>query len=133
MRAGADGFHQLTEDAIDLAMFQRERQLERIADAELDAVRVAQHVARDPLAVDPRAVAAVQILNDVGAVFRNDARVLARGAVVAQHQVVIRLAADQERQRFQRHSGTLAGGRQNQQRGGRQTACGIRIRRRTDI
>ena len=100
MRAGADLLAQFTEDAIDFAMIEREGELEGIAHAELDAIGVAEHVARNAFAVDPGAVAAAEVFDDVGSVFRNDAGVLAGGPVVAEDQIVIGLAAEQKRQRL---------------------------------
>src|ERR1700722_3892430 len=108
-------------------MIEREGELERIAHAELDAIGVAEHMARDAFAIDPGAVAAAQILDDVGAVFRNDASVLAGGPVVAQDQIVIGLAAQLKRKRLQRDPRSLAGGRKHQQSGGWERGAGVRL------
>ena len=61
---------------VDFAGLEREGKLVGIAHAEFDAIRVAQNVARDPLAVDPGAMTAVQILDHVSAVFGDDAGML---------------------------------------------------------
>ena len=124
MGTGADLFTQFAEDAIDFPVIEREGDLEGIAYSELDAIGVAQHVAGYAFAVDPSAMATVEILNHVGAIFRKDARMLARGSVVAENQIVIGLAAEQEGKRLQGDAGALAGGGEDEQGGGGQVGLG---------
>ncbi len=100
MGAGADLFAKLAEDAIDLAVIESEGELEGIADAKLDTVGIAEDVAGDAFAVDPGTMAAVEVLNDVGSVFGDDARVLAGGSVIAQDEVVVGLASQEEGKRL---------------------------------
>src|SRR5215472_3620324 len=54
-------------------------------------------------------MSAVQILDEILAVFGDDPRVIARCAIVAQHQVVVALPPDQERKRLQRSPAAIAG------------------------
>ena len=91
----------------DLAGLQRDRDLVGIFHAEPDAVQVVQQVTLDAMAVDPRAVAAVEVLQDVLIVFLNNAGMAARSAVIAKNQVVVGLAADQEGKLIEVDAGAL--------------------------
>ncbi len=108
--AGLRARGKLIQNAVELAGLEREGELIGFADAQIDAVRTPEHMARDLLAIDPGPMAAVQVFDDVASVFGNDPRVAARGAVIAQHQMIVRMAADQKRERIQAHPGTLPGG-----------------------
>src|ERR1700722_3989091 len=82
---------------------------------------------RDALAIDPSPMAAAQILDNVRAVFRDDTGELPGCPVVAQDQIVIGLAADRKRQRLKRTSRALAGRREHQKSGWRQSGARGRV------
>jgi len=85
-------------------------------------------VARDLFTVDPGPVPAVQVFEDVLAVLRDDAGVIAGRAVIAQHQMIIGVPAQQERQRIDTHPRALARGMQNQEPGRRRPGeCNCRL------
>jgi hypothetical protein len=84
----------LAEEAVKIVLLQSERELIGILNAEIDAIGIVQHPAGDAFAIHPSAVAAVEILDDVGSVFKKNLRVVARGAIIAQNQMIIGLPSD---------------------------------------
>jgi hypothetical protein len=86
-----------------------ERKLVGIRKAELDAVGGFQLVTRDPPAIDEGTVPAASVLQDVMAILRDDAGVIARRAAVADHEVVFGVTADAKGHRFQFHAQAMSG------------------------
>src|ERR1017187_1451164 len=99
---------ELVDQPAQLRAVHGEDELVGIGKAKLDAVGAAQHMAFHALAVDIDAMPAAGVFNRVFAAIPHDPGVLARGAAVAQDQVIVGLAADFERQRREFHAG--AGG-----------------------
>ena len=100
-RAGGRGFRrgELIEDLLDFVILEREYQAIGVGKAELDPVGGVQLLSRYFDTVDEYAVAAFQILHEILADFLNYARVIARGAIVAQDQVIVRLDGRSQRER----------------------------------
>src|ERR1039458_4307443 len=90
---------ELVDQPVQLGALHGEDELVGIWKAELDAVGVAQRMAFHALAVDIDAMPAAGVFNRVFAALPHDPGVHARGAAVAQDQVIVGLAADFERQR----------------------------------
>jgi hypothetical protein len=84
-----------------------------------------QQVALDAMAVDPGAVAAVQVFQDVVFVFLNDPGVAAGRTVIAKNQVIVGLAADQEWKFVEVDARALARGVEDKESG----AVVIRLRK----
>ena len=87
---------ELIEQFLDLVVVERENQAVGIGKSELDPIGRIQFLSRDARPVDEHAMAALQILDIVFAVFRDDPGVVARSSVVAEDQVIVRLPADRE-------------------------------------
>ena len=85
LASGGRGGSKLLQQPLNVLLFGGKRKLVGIAHTEFDAIRIAQEMARDLPPVDPSAVPAVQVLDRIGAVLEEDAAVVPRGAVVAQH------------------------------------------------
>src|SRR5262249_42899343 len=83
-----------------------------------------QRMARDPPAVDERAVAAAAVLQDEMAVFRHDARVVARGPAVADDEGILGVPANPKRNGVEFDAGPVSGGGHYDQ------GCRMRHRRR---
>ncbi len=80
-------------------------------------------MARHALAVYVDPVTAVQVLDDVLAIFQQDSRVRARRAIIFQDKMVVGLTSDLERQRVERDARTVSRGVDNDQAG---PAAGLR-------
>ena len=81
----------------------QEGQLVGILGAKIDPVGVLQLVALDLRAIDEGAVPAVQVFDPILALIHGDTGMHPRRAVIAHHQLVIRLPSDAERQHPYRH------------------------------
>ena len=88
---------------LDLPARSHEDQLVGIGRAQIDAVRVLQFVPLHLRAVDKGSVPAFQIFDPVFAVLESDRCVLARGPVVAHHQLRVSLPPDAEGECLQDH------------------------------
>jgi hypothetical protein len=99
-----------------LAGIEREGKLERLADPEIDAVGVVEHAARNAFAVHPGSVAAIQILDRIVAVFRENPKMVARNAIVSQNEIASRMAADEKRELADLDARALPGWIQHQKR-----------------
>jgi hypothetical protein len=84
-----------------------------------------KQVTLDAMAVDPGAVTAVQVFENVLLVLLNDPGVAAGGAVIAKDKVIVGLAADQERKFVEVDPGALARGVEHKESG----AVVIRLRK----
>src|SRR5690349_17352742 len=70
---------------------------EELEPADRDAVAVVEHLLRDPAPIHVGAVGALQVVQRVAAEPESDLGVLARHASVVEHDVVLRIAADEDR------------------------------------
>jgi hypothetical protein len=100
---------------MDFVLFQGEDELVRVLKTEIDPVGIDQFAAGDFLAIDENAMAAIEVFHQVIVAVLDDASVAARGAIIAQHQRVVGLAANRIRQRLNGDAAAVAGGADHHQ------------------
>ena len=106
-RAGCGRGRNLTQEPVQLVFFEGEHQPVGIREPKVDAITLMQLAALAALAVDVHSVTAIHIFDKILAVLGRDARVVSRDAIVAEHQMIVALASDQERRSIDHHAASI--------------------------